>query len=173
MSESYPHFLSILATSSFSFLCPVLLSETISGRCSWNRWSWVSICLGLDGTAMSWMFRSLKQIVARICLLPCLPRFDQSCQRKREGDACVEDRAPCLSSWDLDGPGACQQRMAALQPEGLLGAGILGFLCIRYLWLCIFQVRNCRLCLKIWVDGKSDNNCCSAPGTFCEQDDSC
>lgn len=155
MSEPYPHFLSILATISFSFLCPVLLSETISGRCLWNRWSWVSICLGLDGTAMSWMFRSLKQIVARICLLPCLPRFYQSCQRKSEGDACVEDRAPCLSSWDLDGHGACHADREWLLSSlrGCLGLESLVFYALWYLWLCIFQAQNCRLCLKIWVDG--------------------
>lgn len=33
MSESYHQFLSVLATSCFLFLCPVLFSKALSGRC--------------------------------------------------------------------------------------------------------------------------------------------
>lgn len=101
------------------------------------------------------LFWSLKKIVVKICVLPSAlpsqgqPIMSEGKWRGRVGGG----QRPCPSSWGLDALRLWPQRMAALHLARFLEAGILDFLCIQYLWLCVPQALNCRLCLKICGTG--------------------
>lgn len=147
--EMETHFLSVPAAGSFSFLCPVFLSEIFSGTCLWNCWSWVSICLGLDCTETSWVVLIIEENCSQDLHPSFCLAFSGSASHVRG-----KVKGICgLCSWDLDTLGVCPQRMAALHLARLLEAGILDFLCLQYLWLCMPQALNCRLCLKICGTG--------------------
>lgn len=121
MAESHPSFSGVLASGSLSFLCPVLLSEDLWGRCPicdtadpelpavcWFWWHWnVMVFFILEENGK-------QNLLFSFCL--AFPRpTDHVRERPKETCRWGIYRVPCLSSQDLYADGTHQKIVADLQ----------------------------------------------------------